>query len=279
MGPARIAVLVIALISAIGAVFLMRGLLGAPDSRAVVAEAEQQAPSAAVLTAARDLAAGERLTAADLAWTEWPESAASPAFVVQSAQPDAMEIYSEAIVRAPIAAGEPIMATTVVRTGDAGFMAAMLTPGMRAVSVPISAETGVGGFILPPDDRVDVMVTREYVDPDSETGQVEYATETILNNVRVLAIDQTPQAETGVSTILGSVATLELTPAEAEILNQGMASGTISLALRSVADATPQGPEDRAVVVSERPVQSTVTVYRYGGVSRVAVQDGEERMQ
>lgn len=279
MGPARIVVLIIALIAAIGAVFMMRALMGGSQADSVVAEAVQQEPRAGVLTAARDLVPGERLTAADLAWTEWPQSAASPAFVLQTAQPDAMDTYSEAIVRSPIAMGEPILATKLVMAGDAGFMAAMLSPGMRAVSIPITAESAAGGFILPPDDRVDVLLTREFIDPEGETSQTEYVTETILRNVRVLAIDQTPRLDDGVATILGSTATLELTPSEAEVLNQGMAAGTLSLSLLSVADAVQDTAADRVVIQAENPVQSSVTVLRYGVIGHVAVQDTPERAQ
>jgi pilus assembly protein CpaB len=277
MGPARIIVLAVAAVAAIAAVVMMRALMGGQPEGVIVAESEQL-PAARILTAGRDLAVGERLVPGDLVWTEWPAGAVAPSYIVETASPDAADTYAEAIVRSPMAAGEPFLPGKVVLAGDAGFMAAMLTPGMRAVSIPISVENGAGGFILPPDDRVDVLVTRE-VAPDQQNGPTAWATDTVLTNVRVLAIDQTSSADAGASTILGSSATLELTPQEAEILYQAYATGPISLSLRSIADAVRNNDDQRAAGLSRAPVRATVQVYRYGGVSRVAVQETPERSQ
>lgn len=277
MGPARIIVLAIAALAAIGAVFMMRALMGDADSNAIVAQPD--APTTVeVLAAGRDLATGERLAAGDLVWSEWPAGAVAPTHVLQTADPDAIENYADSIVRTPMASGEPFMPNKVVMAGDAGFMAAMLAPGMRAVSIPISVEGGAGGFILPPDDRVDVLLTRE-VPPEVENGPAAFTTDTILTNVRVLAIDQTPKAEDGVSTVVGSSATLELSPSEAEILNQANAMGVISLTLRSISDSMQNNDELRAAGLSQAPVRATVQVYRYGGSSQVAVQESGERAQ
>lgn len=276
MGPARIIVLAIAALAAVAAVFMMRALMSDAGPTAIVAEAEEAA-TVQVLAAGRDLAMGERLAVGDLVWTDWPAGATAPSYVLQNAAPDAIETYAEAIVRVPMAAGEPFMPSKVVQAGEAGFMAAMLTPGMRAVSVPISVDSGAGGFILPPNDRVDVLLTRE-VAADAEGDQRTFSTDTILTNVRVLAIDQTLDTDEEATTVVGSTATLELSPAEAEILNQAYAAGTISLALRSLAD-TIQNGDARTAGLNRTPARTTVQVYRYGGVSQVAVQENGGRAQ
>ena len=119
-------------------------------------------------------------------------------------------------------------------------MAAILPAGMRAVSTEISAETGAGGFILP-NDRVDVLLTRR------EQGQQSadaITTETILRNIRVLAIDQTVEEKNGQKVVVGKTATLELGPQQAETLAMSRQRGTISLALRSLADAKPNVAPD-----------------------------------
>jgi pilus assembly protein CpaB len=274
MGPARIAVLVIAAIAAIAAVFLMRSMTGGSDN-AIVAQAPEPVATIPVLTAARDLAPGERIAAADLAWTDWPEAAAGPSFVTQVSQPDAMEAYADAVVRDAIAANEPVLPGKVVLAGEGGFLSASLSPGMRAASIPISVESGAGGFILPY-DRVDVLLTRETV-AAQDGGPTAYTTDTVLSNVRVLAIDQASEGPDSQQVLVGSTATLEVTPSEAEMLAQAQAMGTIRLTLRSLADSVINEDEQRAAGLGQAPAQASIQVYRYGGASQVAVQDTEAR--
>lgn len=277
MGPARIAVLVIAAIAAIGAVFMMRVIMGGESDDRVIAETQPEAATVTVLAAARDLAIGERLSPEDFVWSEWPETAAAGNFVLQSAEPEAVENYTGAVVRVAMAASEPVLPGKVVKTGEAGFMSAMLSPGMRAVAIPIDVESGAGGFILP-NDRVDVMLTRAAADAGAE-GALDFTTNTILTNVRVLAIDQAFAEQDGEQTLVGSTATLELAPREAELVAQAGATGEIALALRSLADSVSNADEERAAGISQSPVRSTVQVYQYGAVSQVAVQDPVERAQ
>ena len=136
----------------------------------------------------------------------------------------------------------------------------------RAVSVRISPETGAGGFILP-NDRVDVILTRR----QSKGGKETLASETILTNVRVLAIDQTLRSENADKddqVAIGKTATLALRPAEAEHLALSVASGEISLALRSMADADPSRAEDD--LSDFAGAGGSITVIRYGVSSRVS---------
>jgi pilus assembly protein CpaB len=139
------------------------------------------------------------------------------------------------IARAPFVTGEPIREAKLVNGKGSGFMAAILPSGMRAVSTQISPETGAGGFILP-NDRVDVILTRQQT--TGAAGSQRQTSETILDNIRVLAIDQNVQEKDGQKVVVGKTATLELSPKQAETLALAQRLGSLSLALRSIADAS-----------------------------------------
>ena len=140
-------------------------------------------------------------------------------------------------------------------------MSAILPRGMRAVSTKISPETGAGGFILP-NDRVDVILTKKEKN-ESIGGSETFNSETILANVRVLAIDQTVKEEDGRQVVVGKTATLELAPEQAEVLTLAEQMGEMSLALRSLADAAP-GSEDDRVYRS-----GSIKVVKFGVASQV----------
>ena len=124
-------------------------------------------------------------------------------------------------------------------------MAAILPSGMRAVSTEISPETGAGGFILP-NDRVDVILSRRDKEAERFTGVETMVAETLLSDVRVLAIDQTVEEKNGQRVVVGKTATLELTSRQTESLAMGRLMGTLSLALRSLVDFDPaKRPADR----------------------------------
>src|SRR6202012_2219726 len=130
----------------------------------------------------------------------------------------------------------PIREVKLVKANGSGFMAAVLPGGMRAVSTEISPETGAGGFILP-NDRVDVTLTRHEKKPDRTGSTGVVASEIVLSNIRVLAIDQAPREKDGQNSVVGKTATLELRPGQAQVLARSRQTGTISLALRSLVDA------------------------------------------
>ena len=162
----------------------------------------------------------------------------------------------------PFADGEPIRETKLIRAGGAGYMAAILPTGMRAVSTDISPERGVGGFVLP-NDHVDVILTRRDKDAEASNGGIEVqVSETILTNVRVLAIGKTVEEKSGQTNVDGTIATLELTPAMAERLALAHQLGTLSLALRSLVDSGTQKQAD-----GKRPRADSIVVYR-GAESR-----------
>jgi pilus assembly protein CpaB len=161
------------------------------------------------------------------------------------------------IARAPFVAGEPIRDAKLVKAKGSGYMAAILPPGMRAVSTEISPETGAGGFILP-NDRVDVILSRRGRDSDKDAPN---QAEIVLSNIRVLAIDQAVEEKNGQKVVIGKTATLELSPPQAETLATSRQLGTISLALRSITDANaPDKPVDEDAVGK----RNSVNVIRFG---------------
>jgi pilus assembly protein CpaB len=189
-----------------------------------------------VLVAKSDLTRGQVVEGSDIGWQTWPAAAANSSFIKKSDQPNAPEQFVGAIVRVGMVAGDPIRGPYVVMAKGSGFMAAVLPEGMRATAIDISPETSAGGFILP-DDRVDVVLTRRDKASEKQTGVEKFVSDTILRNVRVLAIDQTIDDKGGVKTVLGKTATLELTEPQAEILTLSRQLGTVSLTLRSIRDS------------------------------------------
>jgi pilus assembly protein CpaB len=255
MSAVRIAILAIAAIAAIALAFVVRGMMSPKAPPAQVAAAAPAKPMAQVLVAKRDLPVGTRLTPTDLTWQAWPVDGLNPNFVTDGAVPapvakgsaekvaqkaakvttdlvmsgGPMQAFDGAIVKEALLAGEPVVARKVVRGGQGGYMAVVLTPGMRAVSVPISVETAAGGFILP-GDRVDVLQSR------AGAAEKSFITETLMRNLRVLAIDQHSEPAKDSNSIVGAVAVLEVPSADVEVLVRGKAQGEMQLALRSYSD-------------------------------------------
>jgi pilus assembly protein CpaB len=239
MKVARVLVLGVAL-AAGGAAAL---LVGGDDEKPAAPEPVATIATIDVLIAKGDIAMGTAVAAADLEWQAWPAASTGPTYITKKDQPNAIEEFAGAITRAPFTAGEPIREGKLIKAnGAAGYMAAILPSGMRAISTEISPETGAGGFILP-NDRVDVILSRRASDNRANSKPVS---ETILTNVRVLAIDQTVEEKNGQRVVVGKTATIELTPRQAETLAQSRQLGTLSLALRSLLDASKTAePDDR----------------------------------
>jgi pilus assembly protein CpaB len=256
----------LAAFAAIVAIFLMRALLGGGTTK-VVAAPQPKVETTQVLVASGALSPGTRLDPSMVHWQEWPKKAVDASFLTHEAVPDVAKFAQKAVVRAPLVSGEPLTDTKVVQSDSAGFMAATLTPGMRAVSVGISTETGAGGFILP-NDRVDVMKT----DLVSENPR-RYRTSTILENVRVLSIDQTSKQDKDQRYVVGKTATLELTPDQAKLVARASASGTLSLALRALAVANPQEARQEDM---KSYGGGEVQVIRYGVVRTQAAIENRE---
>ena len=219
-----------------------------------------------ILIAKSDINMGQGVSAQDIAWQAWPTAAASPNFIRKSEKPNAIEELTGSIARTPFVAGEPMREAKLVKAKGSGFMAAILPSGMRAISTEISPETGAGGFILP-NDRVDVILSRRDRDAEKATGAESFVSETVLANVRVLAIDQTVEEKNGQKVVVGKTATLELSPGQSEKLALSRQRGTLSLALRSLVDSTTSGEapvetkaKDGAISINRFGVNSTTTV-------------------
>jgi len=233
MSIARIVVLLIALGAGGVAAYLASG--SGYATKAPQAAPVAQLQTVDVLVAKADIGLGQTLKPEDVQWQSWPAASASNAFIRRNERPNAPAQVAGSIVRVPFIAGEPIREQKLVKGNGSGFMAAILPSGMRAVSTEISPETAAGGFILP-NDRVDVILSRHQKNPDHGSSNDIVTSEIILTNVRVLAIDQAPKEKDGQNSVIGRTVTLELKPEQAEALARARQSGTLSLALRSIAD-------------------------------------------
>jgi len=238
MSLSRIVLLVVALVAGGLAAFL--ATRGTPPQQVVVEGPTQivQEQKARILVAKMPIGVGQRLTPETIEWQDWPELAVRPEYISATALPDALTQMTGAVARFEIFAGEPISEQKLVRS-DQGYLSAVLAKGMRGVSVPVSADAAAGGFVVP-NDRVDVVLTRAGI------------SQTILSNVKVLAIgtrlgqisqstknedEQGGTKQTDTSVFQGgTIATLELTPAQGEFLINSSKLGKLSVVLRSIAD-------------------------------------------
>jgi pilus assembly protein CpaB len=213
-----------------------------------------------ILVASKAIEAGRQLTADSVTWEAWPQSAVKGDFITKEAHPDLDKFVEGAVTRAPLVDGEPVTETKFVRAENASFMAATLTPGNRAISIPVEAETAAGGFILP-NDRVDVILTVEI--ENGEGGGSLYSTRTILRDVRVLAIDQIMKQEDDQQAVVAKTATLEVSPREAELVAQADDMGTLAVALRALGDDV-EVIDDAVASLQQQQRASAVNVIRYG---------------
>ncbi len=264
MNKAQIAILGVALLAGAAAYILMPG---APEPvRQVIAPTPIETDD--VLVAAREMQFGTVLADPDLRWQMWPKSAAIEGVIRKSKSPNAVEDLRGGVVRGTFMPGEPIRTERVVKGPTAGLMSTMIGSGMRAVAINIDAsgDRSAGGFIQP-NDRVDVL--RTFRDDDaSKQGQGEVMiTQTILSNVRVLAIGQTMgQSPDGKPVVIGGNATLELDPKQSELVVLAQRTGQLSLVLRSLMDAIkPQAAE----TITPQGDDKTMTVVRFGVPSQL----------
>jgi pilus assembly protein CpaB len=233
MNTARIVVLAIA----IGAGGIAAYLASGSSDKPAPAEPVAQLPTVDVLVAKNEIGLGQTVKPEDLQWQTWPAASASNVFIKRSEKPEAQKDFTGSIARSPFIAGEPIREQKLVKAdGSSGFMAAILPTGMRAVSTEITPETGAGGFILP-NDRVDVILTQRFKNPDRPNLPDIVISKPILMNVRVLAIDQAPKEKDGQTAVIGKTVTLELKPEQITTLQAARQGGSLSLALRSMVDA------------------------------------------
>ena len=265
MPVSRLIVLSVAVVAAGGAGYVAKNMaVPAPQ----IIETGPQQPAIAledVLVLSADVPMGTPLESA-IKWESWPADGVNPNFITRASDPEAAEKLKNSVARVAMYAGEPVRRSKLIGEGQS-FMSSILPSGTRAVATAIAADTSAGGFILP-NDYVDVIMTRK---TDPANGGGGFTTETILKNIRVLAIDQTIQEdEEGKKTRVGQTATLELTPQQAEIITvaQQMAD-RLTLALRSIKDAQEKTTGEADYLVSGNGRRGTVRLIKSGEVSEV----------
>jgi pilus assembly protein CpaB len=256
MYTSRIVVLIIALCAGGVAAYLASGIQSKPSAPT---EPAAQLETVDVLVARSDIGLGQTARPEDLQWQVWPKGMASGSFIKRNERPDAVTQIAGSIARTAILAGEPIREQKLVKAEGSGFMAAILPSGMRAVSTEISPESGAGGFILP-GDRVDVVLTRREKNAEHPNQPDIVVATVVLSSIRVLAIDQAPKEKDGQNAVIGKTALLELKPEQIGILAVARQAGTISLALRSIADAKAV----ESLPQNQGPPNVNINVVRYG---------------
>lgn len=276
MSIMRILILVVAAAAALFAAMLVRNMSSQPQQAEIeLVEAAPVQPAlllTKILVASEDLQLGHRLAPENLTWQDWPDEAIDDRYMTEETAPDATTELAGSVVRMPIFSGEPILSQKIIQVGERSIMSGVLDEGMRAVAVEISVETAAGGFILP-NDRVDVILSYEVEVTEGDLVVERPATRTILQNVRVLAIDQSFREVEGEDVVVGTSATLELKPEHAEILMLGTQMGDISLTLRGVSEAASAGTTVKASqgIESAKDISGSVRIYRSGVVEKATV--------
>ena len=221
-----------ALLMAVGTVLVARGWIESQRRQpATVQTAPAPSNAPMVLVADRDLPLGSFVKQNQLRWQTWPDDDLPDNYLVKSEFKES-DLYGS-VVRRSFTAGEPITQDRLIKPGERGFLAAVLQPGFRAVSIPISAASGIAGLVFP-GDRVDILLTHTLQQIEGEKSTDRRASETVLTNVRVLALDQKVDDQND-KPKLAKTATLEVTPKQAEIMAVVRELGSLSFALRSIA--------------------------------------------
>jgi pilus assembly protein CpaB len=290
MNAKKIMLLVGALvIAAVTAIMAKNMFAGAGAEQAQAAAATPAAPiGPKVLVARKDLPVGTIIDAESLTFQPWPKEMTQNAYYTEGAPDADMSKLLGTVVRYPVTAGQPLTRGALVGPKDRGFLAAALGPGMRAVTVPVNATTGVAGFVFP-GDRVDIMLTQDVA--GGGEGPALKVTETVVRNVRVLATDQRTDSkgedgQTLVKTF--SNVTFEATPRIAEKIAVAQSVGQLSLSLRSIADnsseleraiasgevkvpegTNPAQERQMLLAVANRPIDTNTTFSTGGDVSRL----------
>lgn len=255
MNTQRLVVLGLALVAAAGAAFVVRSMLGGGTPSVEAKNAPPPIAMSEVLVASTNLTPGQKLLPEQVRWERWPSSSVDASFITHGAVGSVEEATKGVVVRSSILQGQPISNNAIVHADAAGFMAAMLSPGMRAVSIIISAESGAGGFVLP-NDRIDVIQTRKI-------GNAAMS-RTVLSNVRVLAVDQTYTQDKDTKTVIAKTATVEVTPEQATALTSAQGGGQLSLALRPLGDEEALADGSARRGRSKGGDNGPVAVIRYG---------------
>ncbi len=284
MDAKKIALLAGALIIAVATALLARNMLGSSSTPQVAAAAmPQEVATVRVLVAVKALPVGTILDPESFRYQPWPKDLVEDVYYLDGKSEPAK--LAGSVVRTAITAGQPLTVGALIQPGDRGFLAAALGPGMRAVTVPVSSQAAVAGFIFP-GDRVDVVLTQSV----SGVGDPLKVSETILRNVRVLATDQRTNAvgDDGKPVVQNySSVTIEVTPRIAEKVAVAQTVGSLTLALRPIADdqqeldaaiagtdvdlpdgGDPAAEKNALIKIAAKPVDGKSTFSTGGDVSR-----------
>ena len=261
MKVARLAVLGIALAAGGGAAYFMSGNKAAPVQIVAAPTIETDE----VLVAAKDLQMGTLIADQDVVWQPWPVKATSPGMLIKSAMAGAVEDVKGSVSRANFLQGEPIRKDKLAKGPNSGFLSAIVPTGLRAVAITIESggSTSAGGFILP-NDHVDVVRTFRDVNASRSSSQEVVGSQTLMSNVRVLAIGQNVQEKNGERVVVGANATLELDPSQAETIILAQRTGLLTLVLRSMVDSTQPMKMNPLVDSSADSEGNDLTVVRFG---------------
>jgi pilus assembly protein CpaB len=250
MRVVTIILIVVALAIAGATAFFVSQFLASTEEAAQKPPEIIEEPKVEVLVSADDLPLGKIIQSEDLRWQLWPEDSIQPDYITRGAggdseiDQDILDDIRGSAVRVAMIPGEPIIASKLFHRGESGFLSGVLAPGMRAVTVGVNAETSGGGFVLP-GDRVDLVVIFDVLDTDEVTGETtnRVVSETVLQDLRVLAVDQEVATETrrgedgqasnDTLTEVAETVTLEVTPNEAQIVAVADQMGRLRLVLRS----------------------------------------------
>src|SRR6516165_12689193 len=217
---------VVALTLAGGTAMLVRSFLEQRPNAEAEALAKPAAPQKSVLVARGGITRGQILKPQDFSWQVWPEGGIDKNYILSGSR--TAESFAGWVARDPFASGEPISEAKIVSPGSRGFLAAVLRPGMRAISVPVTATSGISGFVFP-GDQVDILITHRLT---KEKETQHEAAETVLQDVRVIGIDQKLDSKNG-EALVAHTATLEVTPKQSEMIAVATEIGKLSLSLRS----------------------------------------------
>lgn len=252
MTARKLILIVVALVIVAGTVQFIRVYLDQSRPAPQAVQAPPEEPKYQIMVAAENLPTGTLIRPGQLRWRPWPEDQWNDGAYVEKKSND-IEGFNGAVVRQGLRAGEPITPGRLVRPGERGFLAAVLNPNMRAISVPINAITGIAGFVFP-GDRVDLILTHEISRPEDPVMPTRRASETVLTGLRVLAIDQTASDQQDKPKV-GQIATLEVLPKEAELVILLVELGKLSLSLRSLADE----PEELLIARREEAAEKALS--------------------
>lgn len=268
MAASRLLILGVAVAAAGGAGYIAKHMT-AQKPQVIVSAPKPAIALSQVLVLTDDVPVGGVLDS-QMRWQNWPTDSIGDNYITKAQNPDAISKLKGEVARIAMYKGEPVRRSKLVGEGKS-LMSSILPSGMRAVAVQISAETSAGGFILP-NDHVDVIMTRRSQSPN--VGSNGFITDTILKNIRVLAIDQTIQEdEEGKKTKVGATATLELTPLQSEIITvAAQMADRLTLALRSVTDTQKKATDEADYLVSGAGHRGTVRLIKSGEVSEVTAQ-------